>query len=429
MNRRSFLRTGLAATVALGAFNGFAGSTSNRIRLGIIGTGSRGTDLLRVLLLFPEVEVRAVCDLVTDRAARARSIVEQKTGSAPELHAGSESAWEGLVGRNDLDAVVIATPWELHARMAVAAMRAGKFPGVEVPAASSLSECWDLVRTSEKTGIPCMMLENVCYFRNVMALLRMVRAGCFGDLLHCEGGYQHDCKTLMFTPDGQLTWRGRYAAARNGNHYPTHPVGPIAQWLDINRDDRFVSLSSVSTVSRSLKQYAAERFGADHELARREYSQGDINTTLLKTANGRTVTLYYNTVTHRPYDLIFRVEGVKGIYLGTKDSICLEASDKESDRWEPFEPYQKQYEHPMWQRFEEEAAKSGGHGGAEYLMFRDFLDAVKNKASAPQDVYDAAVWSAIVPLSERSVARGGKQVGFPDFTGGRWKRRLPPAAE
>ncbi len=425
MNRRTFLRTTLAATATFTTLGALAEATTKRIRLGIIGTGSRGTGLLQALLLFPQTEIRAVCDLVRDRAMHARGIVEQKTGAAPEVYADTESVWETLVKRSDLDAVIIATPWEWHARMAVAAMRAGKYPGVEVPAAGSMNECWDLVRTSEKTGIPCTMLENVCYFRNVMALLRMVRAGCFGDLLHCEGGYQHDCKFLMFTPEGELTWRGRYAALRNGNHYPTHPVGPIAQWLDINRGDCFVSLSSISTVSRSLKQYASRKFGQNHKLARRDYAQGDVNTTLLKTANGRTVTLYYNTFTHRPYDLIFRLEGVKGIYLGTNNSICLEEDEKSSESWEPFEPYQKKYEHPMWQRFGEEATRSGGHGGAEYLMFNDFLKAVRNKTSAPQDVYDAAAWSAIVPLSEDSVAKGGKQVEFPDFTRGRWKSRPP----
>lgn len=423
MTRRAFLKSSLAATTALATFQLFAEDKPGNIRLGFIGTGSRGTSLLRTLLLFPQVEVRAVCDLVRERAARARDIVEQQTGLAPEVYAGTESIWETLVQRNDLEAVIIATPWEWHTRMAVGAMRTGKYPGVEVPAAATMRECWELVRTSEKTGVPCMMLENVCYFRNVMALLCMARAGLFGDLLHCEAGYQHDCKSLMFTPDGQLTWRGQHAAQLNGNHYPTHAVGPIAQWFNINRGDRFVSLSSVSTASRSLKQYAAKKFGPDHALARRDYAQGDINTTLLKTAQGRTIALYYNTVTHRPYDLIFLVEGVKGVYLGTNNSICLEEGEKPSESWEPFEPYQKKHEHPMWQAFAEEAARSGGHGGAEYLMFHDFLKAVQNKAAAPQDVYDAAAWSAIVPLSHESVAKGGKVLRFPDFTAGHWKSR------
>jgi hypothetical protein len=309
--------------------------------------------------------------------------------------------------------------------MAVAAMRAGIYPGVEVPAAFTLKECWDLVRTSEQTGIPCMMLENVCYFRNVMAVLRMVREGLFGELLHFEGGYQHDCRFIAFTPDGKLTWRGEHLAKFNGNLYPTHPIGPAAQWMNIGRGDRFVSLTSVSTPALGMKEYAARKFGRDHELARRDYACGDINTTILKTAQGRTLTLYFNITTTRPYDMILRLQGVNGVYLGSKDSICLGKSDLSEEKTEPFQPYQTKHEHPMWQAFADVAEKSGGHGGAEYLMFHDFLKAVRAKAAGPQDVYDAAAWSAIVPLSIASVAKGGKPVKFPDFTRGRWKERVP----
>jgi predicted dehydrogenase len=350
-------------------------------------------------------------------------MVEKGTGRNPEIYAGDERVWESLVKREDLDAVIIATPWEWHARMAVAAMQAGKYPAVEVPAAITLAECRELVRTSEQTGVPCMMLENVCYFRNVMALLRMVREGVFGEVLHCEAGYQHDCRFLMFNDDGTLTWRGRHTAERNGNQYPTHAIGPIGQWLNLNRGDRLVTLSSVSTPARGLKEYAAKKFGADHPLARREYAQGDINTTLLKTASGHTITLYYNLATHRPYDLIQRLEGVRGIYLGTNNSVCLEPANSATEIWEPFEPYQKKYEHPLWAALAQEAVRSGGHGGAEYLMFHDFLQAVQGRGPASQDVYDAAVWSAIVPLSIESVTRGGRQIEFPDFTAGRWRTR------
>jgi predicted dehydrogenase len=333
--------------------------------------------------------------------------------------------WEKLVDRSDLDAVIIATPWDWHGRMSVAAMRAGKYPGVEVPAAITLQECWDLVRTSEKTGIPCMMLENVCYFQRVLTLLRMVSEGVFGDVLHCEAGYQHDCRFLMFDAQGKLTWRGRHSATLNGNLYPTHAVGPVAQWMNINRGDRFVSLVSMSTPARGLKRYAAEKLGPDHELARRDYAQGDLNTTLLKTTNGLTVTLYYNILSPRPYDLILRLQGEKGIYLDTTNSICLEQAGKGPDQWEPFGPYQQKYAHPLWTALASEAAKTAGHEGAEYLMFHDFLKAVHNKRPAPQTVYDAATWSAIVPLSIASVARGSKPVAFPDFTYGQWKKTPP----
>lgn len=423
MNRRAFLKTALAGSAAVASGHLFGQAQPEPVRLGFIGTGARGTSLLQTVLLFPQVAIPAVCDLVRERADRAAGIVEKKTGRRPEVYAGTEQIWQKLVRREDLDGVIIATPIDWHARMAVAAMRAGKYPGVEVPAAITLPECWELVRTSEQTGVPCMMLENVCYYETVLALLRMVREGLFGELQHAEAGYQHDCRSIMFDAEGQLTWRGQLAATRNGNLYPTHPLGPIAQWLNINRGDRFTRLVSLSTPARALAHYAAKRFGPDHPAARRTYAQGDINTTLLQTAQGRTVTLYYNTLTYRPYDLILRLEGVRGCYLGTTDRICLEGAGTGSHEWEPFEPYRKKFEHPLWAAFRDPALKSGGHGGAEYLMFHDFLKAVRAKAHAPQDVYDAATWSAVVPLSIESVARGGQPVEFPDFTASRWKQR------
>ena len=425
MNRRTFLQTATAAAAALAVGGVGAQDTAKPVRLGLIGTGGRGNSLLGTLFQFPAVEFPAVCDLVPDRARDTAQRIEQKTGHRPEVYAGSESVWEKLLRREDLDAVIIATPWDWHARMAVAAMRAGKYPGVEVPAAITTRECWDLVRTSEKTGVPCMMLENVCYFQRVLALLRMVREGVFGEVLHCEAGYQHDCRFLMFDNQGKLTWRGRHSANMNGNLYPTHALGPVAQWMNINRGDRFTSLVSMSTPARGLRRYAAAKLGPDHELARRDYAQGDINTTLLQTANGRTVTLYYSILAPRPYDLILRLQGVNGIYLGTNNSISLEQAGKGAEQWEPFEPYEQKYAHPLWQALAAEAAKSGGHEGAEYPMFHDFLKAVRSKAPAPQNVYDAATWSAVVGLSIQSVAHGGKPVEFPDFTRGKWKQNAP----
>jgi predicted dehydrogenase len=425
VTRRSFLKTSLLATATLAAGRASAEDKPPLVRVGIIGTGARGSGLLENLLQFPAVQCRAVCDLLPDRAQNAAHRVQQHSGTRPEVYAGSEVIWEKLLERSDLDAVIIATPWDLHGRMAAGAMRAGKCPGVEVPAAITLQECWDLVRTSEKTGIPCMMLENVCYFQRVLALLRMVREGVFGDILHCEAGYQHDCRFLMFDAQGKLTWRGRHSATMNGNLYPTHPLGPVAQWMNINRGDHFVSLVSMSTPARGLKRYAAEKLGPNHELARRDYAQGDINTTLLKTANGLTVTLYYNILSPRPYDPIFRIQGDKGIYLGTNSSVSLEQPGKTTDQWEPFEPYQQKYAHPLWQALAAEAAKTAGHEGAEYLMFHDFLKAVRAKALAPQNVYDAATWSAVVPLSIESVAHHSKPVVFPDFTHGQWKKTSP----
>jgi predicted dehydrogenase len=290
-----------------------------------------------------------------------------------------------------------------------------------VPAALTLDECWELVKTSERTRVPCMLLENVNYFRNVMLVLNMVRQGVFGEVIHCAGGYQHDVRSLKFEPDGELRWRGQEAVNRNGNLYPTHPIGPIASWMNINRGDRFAYLTSMSTVSRGMNHYAARAFGAGHAAAARRYAEGDVNTTLIKTAKGYTVALGYETQAARPYDLGFRVQGTKGIYSGTLDKIFIEG-DKPgaAEAWTDLQPYYERYEHPLWKEASGVVAKYG-HGGGDYLVLREFVSAVRAKTQTPIDVYDTATWSSIVALSAASIARGSAPVEFPDFTAGRWK--------
>ncbi len=428
LSRRSFLQTATTlatgAALATGTANG--AEPSGTARIGIIGVGNRGTSLLHNMLKFPGVQVPAVCDINPAHATRAQDIVEKATGSRPELYTEGERHWERLVQRDDLDAVLTATPWEWHTPIMVGAMKAGKYAATEVPAAGTVEECWELVRTSEETGMPCMMLENVCYFQDALTLLRMVREGVFGNLLHAEAGYQHDCRFLMFTDDGKLTWRGEHSAARNGNLYPTHPIGPVAQWMNINRGDRFTRISSVSTKSAGLKEYAAQKFGADHPLAKRDYALGDVNTSVLQTENGLTVTLYFDMSTPRPYDLIFRLQGTKGIHMGgAKGEIYVEGTSPKAHTYEPFAPYLEKYPHPLWTALQEQAKKHGGHGGSDYVMMHDVVKAIKNREPFPQDVYDAATWSAIFRLSIDSVAQNGALVDFPDFTQGKWKNRPP----
>ena len=430
ISRRGFIQAGAlaGASMSLGRLAASQESPLDIVRVGVVGVGNRGTHLVRTLLQLPKVEVRAVCDLVPERAAAAQDIVEKAGGVRPEAYVDGERAWERLVARDDLDAVVCATSWEWHTPVAAAAMHARKYAATEVPAALSLDECWQLVRASEETGMPCMMLENVCYFENALALLRMVREGVFGELLHAEAGYQHDCRALQFTDSGELTWRGRFAAEMNGNLYPTHPIGPVAQWFDINRGDRFTRLSSFSTKSRGARLHAAARFGQDHPLATREYALGDINTTLIQTENGLTVTLYYDVSAPRPYDLIFRLQGVRGIHMGQcGGQIYLEGVSPVPHEYEPFAPYLEKYAHPLWTALKEDAQANGGHGGADFITIHQFIQAVRARTPTPQDVYDAATWSAIVPLSGMSVAAHGAPQEFPDFTSGKWKT-TPPIA-
>lgn len=426
LTRRSFLKTSAAAGAALAMSVSAQEAPSDKVvRIGVVGVGARGSGTVKTLLALPGVEVAAICDVIPERTSKSQDVVEQATGKRPRGYSNGDHDYENLCKQKDLDAVLTATPWEWHTPIMISAMRAGKYAATEVPAATTVEECMQLVRTHEETGVPCMMLENVNYFQNVLTVLRMVREGVFGELLHCEAGYQHDVRFTKISDSGELLWRGQHSTERDGNLYPTHPIGPIAWWMNINRGDRFTYLVSMSTKSRGINNYAAEKLGPDHPLAKRKYALGDINTTLIKTAKGLTVTLYHDTNTPRPYDLIFRVQGTKGMYMGTLDKVFIEGVSPQHEQWEDFAPYQTKYANPLWTDLQEMALKTGGHGGADYITLYEFVNAVRNKTQTPQDVYDAATWSVIIPLSIQSVANGSAPVEFPDFTSGRWASRPP----
>jgi predicted dehydrogenase len=443
-SRRTFLKqSASAAALSVAAVNpatsGAWASSSKPVRIGIVGVGNRGTSLLKTLLTIDNVEINALADIDRNRLGQAQSLVEKQAAKRPEGYTGTED-FRKLVLRDDLDAVITATPWEYHTPVAVAAMRAGKYAATEVPAALTVEQCWELVNTSEATRVPCMMLENVCYFRDMLMILNMVRAGVLGDLLHCEGGYQHDSRAGCFDEKGDFDekagdpsqaahrertqlWYTWHALRRNGNLYPTHPVGPIAQYLNVDRGDRFTHLVSMSSKSLGLNYWVRDKFGPQHPNAKKQFALGDINTTLIKTHNGCTVTLYYDTQAPRPYDLGFRIQGTKGIYQMARDSVYIEGLSPQ-EKWEPLEVYRQKYEHPLWKKLGE-AAQQHGHGGSDYLTLYQFIKAVRDKAQPEQDVYDAATWSVISPLSEKSVAEGDVPIEFPDFTRGAWKTRTP----
>ena len=394
-----------------------------------MGVGSRGTSLLKTLLSMEGIEVNALGDINPDHLARARSIVEKERGKSPEGYSAGLEDFRRLVVRDDLDAVIAATPFEWHTPVSVAAMKAGKYAASEVPAAVTVEECWELVNTSEQTGMPCMMLENVCYFRDMLMILNTVRSGLFGELIHCGGGYQHDSRAGLFDDKGEYSYTGYqqwytfYIERRNGNLYPTHPIGPIAQCLNIDRGDRFTHLVSMSSKMLGPNLWVKEKFGPQHKNAQKSFALGDINTTMIRTQNGATITLYYDTQAPRPYDLGFRIQGTKGIYMMLNNSIYIEGKSPH-EKWGSLENYRERYEHPLWKKLGE-AAQSHGHGGADYLTLHQFIKAVRNRSQPDQDVYDAASWSVISPLSEMSVARGSSPIDFPDFTRGKWKTRKP----
>jgi len=434
INRREFIRRNTVAGIGLAIAPAIINSRilgEQKINLGFIGVGGRGTDLLRLALDSGDVNVRAICDIKELAAKKAQNLVTEAGLPTPVLYTSGEEAFRELVKRDDLDGVIIATPWIWHTPMAVAAMKEGLYAGVEVPAAITIDECWDLVNTSEDTGMPCMIFENVCYRRDVMAVLNMVRQELFGELIHCQCGYQHDLRAVKFNPgvefgpgaNGEAEWRTQQSIYRNGDIYPTHGVGPVAHFLDINRGNRFISLTSVATKSRGLHNYIVETAGENHPNAGIRFKLGDIVTTLIQCANGETVMVSHDTNLPRPYSLGFRVQGTKGIWMDDGSQIYIEGSG-EPHTWQDAQSWLDKYDHPLWKKYEQQA-EGAGHGGMDFFVVHAFIESIKGRTNTPIDVYDAATWSAISPLSEQSIAQGGAPQFFPEFTNGRWMVRKP----
>jgi predicted dehydrogenase len=427
VGRRDVLKMGAAMAVAP-AVNA---SPPKNIRIGFVGTGGRGTGLLSQLLKLPGVQVLALCDIVEARLTRAQNMVVKSGQPKPEGYSRGEEDFRRLCDRNDLDLVINATPWQWHTPIAVAAMKAGKDTATEVPAAQSLEECWQLVETSEKTGKQCLILENDCYYREVLLVMNLLQKGLLGEPLYAEAGYMHDIRAVKFNtvPNGE-PWRLDHTMKRNGNLYPTHPLGPLAWWLDINRGDRLNHLVSMSTKSRSMKEFAIKNFGPSDPRSKMDYAMGDINTTLIVTERGRMIHLVHDTNTPRVKEHLLRIQGTKGVFNSHMDKIYIEGRSNRNDdenwrghhSWEATAEYRKQYDSKLWQLMEAESS-GAGHGGIDYMemyrMIRNFQE------GRPQDidVYDAATWSCIVPLTEASVASKSMPMDIPDFTRGKWKTR------
>ncbi len=442
ISRREFVKS--TSTVAVGAailpVGLLRGSLkSERVRIGVIGTGLRGQWHIQLALRRRDVEISAICDIDEGMIGMALKVYQEAGRKKPAIYRKGPEDYLNMVEREDLDGIIIATPWEWHAPMALAAMEAGMHVGVEVPAALTVEDCWNLVDTSERTGKFCMILENVCYRRDVMAVLNMVRKRLFGELLHCQCGYQHDLRHVKFNDGKQpygggvefgekgfseARWRTNHSVNRNGDLYPTHGAGPVSTMLDINRGNRFVHLTSTATQTRGLHKYIVDQAGEDHPNAGIKFKLGDVVTTVIKCAGGQTVVVSHDTNSPRPYSLNFRVQGTKGLWMVDNDSIYMEGISPEEHRWEPAAPYLEKYDHPLWKRFEGQAA-GAGHGGMDFFIVRAFLESVRRDAPPPIDVYDAVSMSVISPLSEQSIASGSSSVKFPDFTRGKWETNGP----
>lgn len=432
----------MAGAAAALPFPVFGKSAEAKVRIGFIGVGLRGRNHLNNLLQRDDVLVPAICDLDPRALEEAQALIKKGGQPKAEEYSGDTYAYRDMLQRSDLEGVIIATPWLWHTRMSVDAMRAGKYAGVEVSAANTMEECWDLVNTYEETGVPVMILENVCYRRDVMAVLQMVREDLFGDLLHARCGYQHDLRGVKFNDgitaygDGvefgekgisESAWRTQHSLYRNGDVYPTHGVGPIATMFDINRGNRFSSLTTHASKAVGLNRYIVNhpKGGPHHPNAALKWKQGDVITSTIETSMGETIIVTHDCNSPRPYSLGFRVQGAAGLTefdYHTK-RIFVEGVSSEHG-WEEMDSYLEKYDHPLWKKHGEYALGSG-HGGMDFFVDHAFVEIVKRKLDAPLDAYDAAAWSAITPLSELSIENNGEPQDFPDFTRGRWMNRKP----
>src|SRR5437763_3034923 len=390
-----------------------------RVRLGIIGVGGRGSSLLRDLLAVENVELKAICDLVPEKVARAQKAVTDAGQPQPAGFSKGEWDFKNLT-QLDLDIVYIATPWNWHVPMAVSAMKNGKHAAVEVPACTTLEECWELVSTSETTRRHCVILENCCYGSTEMMVQAMVRDGVFGELAHAEAAYLHDLRSILTANEGEGLWRRFPHMQRNGNLYPTHGLGPVAHYFNIHRGDRFDYMVSVSSTEASLSEYVKTRFPETDPKRSEKYVCGDMNTSVIRTVKGRTILLQHSVVSPRPYSRLNSISGTKGAFADYPARVFVDGQKEEE--WQTVDSFREKYEDPLWKETGEMARKTGGHGGMDYVMNYRLMECLKRGLPPDIDVYDAAAWRAPTPLSEASVAAHGTPQKFPDFTRGNWDR-------
>ncbi|MDM1397730.1 Gfo/Idh/MocA family oxidoreductase [Myroides odoratimimus] len=446
MNRRAFLQNtsmaGIGALIVPTSLFSFSNNTK-KVRIGMIAVGLRGQVHLDELLKREDVEVIAMADPDDRMIKRAQKIVDKHNKKQPIVYDKGDYDYQNLLKRNDIDAVIISSPWEWHERQGTEAMRAGKIVGMEVCGAMTLEECWNYVNVYEETKVPLMMLENVCYRRDIMAVFNMVKKGKFGELIHGTGGYQHDLRNVLFNdgvqPYGggvefgekgfsEAKWRTDHYVNRNGELYPTHGVGPLAAMFNVNRGNRITHLTSMASKARGLHQYIVENGGQDHPNAKVNFKQGDIVTTTLKCENGETMVLTHDTSLQRPYNLGFKVQGTDGIWQEIssggldKGFIYFEKEMNHSHQWANSKDYLEQYDHPLWKNNETKAV-GAGHGGMDYFMINAFVESIKRNIEFPFDIYDLATWYAVTPLSEKSIATHGQVQEMPDFTRGKYVNR------
>ena len=413
-----------------GSMANFAVPPMEKIRVGFIGIGERGLAAVRRVNLFPGIETAALCDLRAEAVDQAKKwLKENNKPGAMHEYKGKDDSWKGLCDDPQVDVVYIAAPARLHVEMELYAMRAGKHVMCEVPGARRIEECWEIVETSEKTRRHCMMLENCCYGETEMLAWNLVHMGLLGKITHAEGGYIHNLTERSLADH----FRNRHKKAslyfsEYGNTYPTHPLGPICFYMDMNRGDKMDYLVSVSSCEAGWSEYIKETFGPEDWQSKLKFDKFDMNTTIIKTALGRTIMLQLDKATPRPYSRINLVQGSKGCFADYPPRLAITKRSGIHAGWmneKDFAEARKKYMHPLWKQVGQAAKTLGGHGGMDFIMDLRWVYCLQNGLPLDMDVYDLASWSSIVPCSAKSCRNMGERVEIPDFTRGAWKNAKP----
>lgn len=402
------------------------------VRIGFIGLGNRGILALERYMHLEGIEVKALCDLRRENIERAEALLE-KFHRPKAMDYSEEGMWRKMCECGDIDLIYICTDWLTHTEIAVYAMQQGRHVALEVPAAMSVADCWRLVDTAEQTRRHCMMLENCCYDAFALTTLNMVQQGVLGEITHAEGAYIHDLRKHYFADERKggyhNNWIKLYSQQHTGNPYPTHGLGPICQWMGIHRGDRMEYLVSMSSRQAGLSAYAEKIFGKHSEEAEQPYEMGDVNTTLIHTVKGRTILLQYDVATPRPYSRHQTVCGTKGFMQKYPvPCLLLDEYGKEPLSGELFKEIMERYKHPFTATIGEESRRKNMPNEMNYIMDYRLVHCLRNGLPLDQDVYDAAEWSCITELSERSVRQGSVPVEIPDFTRGDWEGEKRTAA-
>lgn len=396
----------------------FAADPIDIVRVGFVGVGGMGGAHVKNFLGLEGIEIVALCDIDSARNEEVSSWVTDDGRAPPAMYGRHETDFVRMCETEDLDLVFTATPWEWHVPVCVSAMENGKHAATEVPATYTMDDCWRLVEYAEKYRKHCVMMENCNYDRPEMMVFHMARLGLLGDILHAECGYLHDLREIKFSEVGEGLWRRAHSMVRDGNLYPTHGLGPVANVMDINRGDQFEYLVSMSSPSQGLQEWAMANYPENHLKRRERYVLGDVNTTMIKTVRGRTIYLSHDTNLPRPYSRIHMVQGTKGLFQGYPHRVHIEGLSP-GHEWQDWMDLRDKYDHPLWKDLEEQS-EGAGHGGMDFIEDYRLVKCLREGKPTDMNVYDAAAMSVITPLSEWSVANRSRPIDVPDFTRGRW---------